>query len=97
MIDPVDETQLLRLSDYQVAQAILGFTVDEARKIVADPVIVIRDMVARGRLRATGTGRYVKVRPVPPETTESAPVALPPRPAPRLPAQGCLFEERSTR
>jgi hypothetical protein len=92
MIDPVDETQLLRLSDYQMTQAILGFTVDEARKIVADPVSVIRDMMARGRLRATSTGRYVKVRPEPPEPTESAPMVLPPRTVPALPAQGCLFE-----
>ena len=97
MIDPVDETQLLRLSDYQMAQAILGFTVDEARKIVTDPAPVIRDMVARGRLRPTGTGRYVKVRPVPPEPTESAPVVLPPRPVPVPPAQGSLFDERSAR
>lgn len=62
MIDPVHETQLLRLSDLKTSQALAGFTLAEARSTLGeDPLPVIRDMVARGRLTPTARG-WIKVR-----------------------------------
>lgn len=61
MIDPVHETQLLRLSDLKAPHAD-GFSLAEARSVLGeDPTPVIRDMVARGRLTPTARG-WMKVR-----------------------------------
>lgn len=90
--DPVAETQLLRLSDHMMSQAIHGFTVAEATACLGVPAgPIIADMVKRKRLAATGTGRFAKVRPVAPEPAEPKPrPVIPPRPVP-LPVQGSLF------
>jgi hypothetical protein len=84
--DPVLETQLLRLSDLRTKAELDGFTIADARRVIeADPRDLIDDMVARGRLRATGSGTFVKVRPAPPpseprlEQVREAPVFVAPR------------------
>jgi len=92
MTDPVHETQLLRLSDLRTGGDVVGFTVADARKVLeADPRDLIDDMVARGRLRPTPSGRYVKVRPAPPPVPAAPPVELREPVSPRAPDHGPLF------
>lgn len=90
-----DETQLMCLATHRGefteadAFTLLGAKTSAEREAVR---ALIQDMTHRGRLRATGPGRYAKVRPVVPEPVEKPPKVIPPRPMPTPePAQGNLF------
>jgi hypothetical protein len=90
-----DETQLMCLAtqrgEFTEAEAftLLGAKIPADRE---EGRALIQDMTHRGRLRATGPGRYAKVRLVLPEPAEKPSKVIPPRPMPTPePAQGNLF------